>query len=205
MKPKDLKYPFKFEDRRPFMGEGIFFVPDHYDSYDEWQGEFLQNPVSVEYCSGNGEWIVGMAEKFPDMQWIAVEMDFERVRKIYAKKVNRGLDNLLIVSGKAQNFTKHYLPDQSVDAIYVNFPDPWPKDRHAKHRLIQGEFVDELKRISRGSITFVTDDLPYHVQMREQMHRRFPKFSTDPIPEYGTSFFERLWVGKGREIHFLRY
>ena len=209
MKPKKLPYPFSWSARHPLFKEGVFYVPDYYDKHDLWEGghPFIKTKTFIEYCSGNGEWILEQAAKDLTIHWIAVEKDFERVRKIVAKRDRRNLTNVTVVSGIAEIFTEHYLPEASIDAVFMNFPDPWPKDRHAKHRLVKAPFVDELERVMKKEAvaTFVTDDTTYSEQMQREMLRVFKLQSLEPIEGYGSSFFERLWKDKGRDIHFMRY
>ena len=211
MKPKDLKSPFKWEDRRPSLHDLIFFVPEHYEahqqelfpSFESFFGN--DHPVHLEYCSGNGEWILGKAKEHPEKNWVAVELCFERVKKIYSKFKNHEVKNAMIISGEGLTFSREYLPDHSLEAVYVNFPDPWPKRRHAKHRLIQRPFVEELRRTLRkgGKAIFVTDHIPYKIQMEEAM-REWEKVPSS-LNQYGSSFFDRLWRSKGLEIHQLSY
>jgi tRNA (guanine-N7-)-methyltransferase len=222
MKPKDLKYPFSWSERHPALSQGVLFIPQYYDLHDkwissEWKHHFLcegDKSIFVEYCSGNGSWIIEKARAFPNNNWIAVERKFERVRKIWAKMQNLKLTNLLIVCGEALTFTKHYLPGGSIDGIYVNFPDPWPKQKHAKNRLFQEAFVCELSRVVKDNekAILVTDDLNYSKQMHEEMTNSFKWQSmfTDPFyvsdwPEYGSSYFEQLWREKGRTIYYLAF
>jgi tRNA (guanine-N7-)-methyltransferase len=211
MKPKDLPYPYRWEERKPLLKEKVFYVPDYYFEHRKelfpHLHEYFGNdhPIHLEYCSGNGEWILERAQCNPDISWIAVEMWFERVRKIYSKMVNYGVDNLLIISGEGLTFSREYLPDACLDKVYVNFPDPWPKDRHAKHRIIQRPFVQELQRTLKkeGTVTLVTDNAPYKEQMEYEMHG-WPKVG-EGHENYGSSFFERLWRSHGLTIHHLCY
>jgi len=211
MKRDKISYPFSWEERRPLLQERIFYVPDFYQaheralfpSFDSLFGN--QNPVHIEYCSGNGEWVVDKAVSHPEINWIAVELKFDRLCKINSKAQNCGLENLFIISGEALTFSREYLPDGQLDAVYVNFPDPWPKDRHAKHRLIRRPFSKELWRTVKkeGSITLVTDDIPYLEQMRYEMQEWTPKPPSSTA--YGSSYFDRLWRSKGLTIHTLYY
>lgn len=211
MKPKDLPYPFKWEERRPFLEGKIFYVPDYYKEHQrslfpDFSTLFgNDHPVYVEYCSGNGEWVIAKAQENPEINWVAVELKFERVRKIHSKGHNLGLENLMIISGEALTFSREYLSDASIDAVFVNFPDPWPKDRHAKHRLIQAPFTSELKRTlkGKGTVTLVTDDTTYLEQMRTEMEGWTPK--EGDFSDYGTSYFERLWRSHGLDINYLHY
>ena len=211
MKPKDLPYPYKWEERRPLLKDKIFYVPEYYQEHNKELFPNLEvyfgntHPVYLEYCSGNGEWILDRARENPDVNWIAVEMWFERVRKIFSKTVNYGVENLLIISGEGLTFSREYLPDKCLDKVYVNFPDPWPKDRHAKHRIIQRFFIEELRRTVKkgGTVTLVTDNIPYKKQMEHEM-QEWPKVDSSH-ENYGSSFFERLWRSHGLDIHHMCY
>ena len=94
MKPKDLPYPYKWEDRHPLLKDKIFYVPEYYQEHKKELFPNLQEyfgndrPIHLEYCSGNGEWILNRAMENPEINWVAVEMWFERVRKIYSKTIN---------------------------------------------------------------------------------------------------------------------
>ena len=193
------------------MSDGVLYVPEYYEKHEAILGLFEgARGICIEYCSGNGAWVVHKAKMEPHRLWVAVEWRFERVRKIWSKTQNLHLDNLLIVSGEALAFTTHYLPAACVDAVYVNFPDPWPKDKHAKHRLLQPPFAAQLARVLRegGSATFVTDDATYVQQMKEVMQVEAcfegPVCATER-PDYGDSYFDQLWREKGRTIHYLDY
>lgn len=220
MKKTDLNFPFSWDERRPALVDQVFFVPDFYDKHAEhglleWQDVFGNDrQVHVEYCSGNGDWILDKAERNPHLNWVAVEHKFERVRKIWVKGKRLDLKNLIIVCGEALTFTKYYVKNNSLAEIYVNFPDPWPKEKHAKHRLIQLPFVEELSRaVERsGKAIFVTDHFPYATQMCEEMLNPKVWKSSFPAPyfttewsEYGTSFFDALWRGKGKTIHYMQF
>ncbi|MCB1149714.1 MAG: tRNA (guanosine(46)-N7)-methyltransferase TrmB, partial [Chlamydiia bacterium] len=171
-------------------------------------------PVKIEYCSGNGYWVAERAKAEPDCNWIALEKKFTRVRKIWSKGKNYALENFLVVNGEALETSKRYFPSASVSEVYVNFPDPWPKKRHAKNRLIQPQFIDEIERllIPGGTLTLVTDDEPYSEQMIEVMcndtrfSSHFPApYYTHDWPGYGSSYFEGLWREQGRLIRYHKF
>lgn len=218
MRPKNLKFPFTWENRQPIVHEGVLIVPHFYSSHEKWedeQGLFSKDKtICIEFCSGNGDWVIERALQNPGQFWVAVEMQFERVQKIWSKMHNQSVPNLLIVSGKAQELVHYYLPEGCASEIYVNFPDPWPKERHAKHRLIQKPFVDDLSRIVKqgGKATYATDDPTYSSQMIEVMraHPQWAPDFSDPfyIKEwegYGQSWFKNLWAGKGREFFYMQF
>lgn len=215
MKSKKLKYPFNWENRAPLLKEGIFYVPEFYQNHNaqlfpDWE-ELFGNPfpVNIEYCSGNGEWIVNKAREDFSKNWVAVEHNFKRVRKIFSKRESCGLKNLFIISGDAFTFAREYIRKESVTAAYVNFPDPWPKKRHAKHRLIQKPFIKEVQKTLKkeGSLTLVTDSIPYSEQMKDVVDSNcvFEQAEYSDTNNYGSSYFNSLWTSLGRSIHFLHY
>lgn len=221
MKGSDLQRPTTWEERTVIIQDGVWHIPEYYDHYEAftfpgWESPTLfgkSAPVMVEYCSGNGAWILDKAKQNPHQNWVAVEKRFDRVRKIWAKVRNRSIQNVCIVSGEAYKATLHYFPTSSVAGVFINFPDPWPKARHHKHRLIQTPFLNELARILQpgGIVTFVTDDVEYSEWTLEYFAKH-PDFSfLDPEPYYltelegyGISFFEELWRSKGMSIRYHR-
>lgn len=222
MKPENLKIPYSWEKRSVFLQDRIWFVPPCYDRYHEFTFSGFEhpdffgnsNPVFVEYCSGNGAWVAQKAIDNPTVNWIAIEQKFERVRKIWSKLKNHQLSNLIIICGEAMTVTKHYFPNSAVDQVFVNFPDPWPKQRHAKHRIIQSSFVNEMSRILKkeGIFTIVTDDPSFSewvstiVSQDTTFKNHFPDLGyTTEYGGYGTSYFEEMWRNQGKIIHYHKY
>ncbi|MDR2539672.1 MAG: tRNA (guanine(46)-N(7))-methyltransferase TrmB [Chlamydiales bacterium] len=222
MKPKDLKFPFSWDERRPLIFENILFVPQYYENHRKWgfvnwyspQVFKDQLPIHVEYCSGNGCWLIEKAKNYPEINWIAVEKKFERVRKIWSKMRNLNLTNILIVCGEALTFTKHYVADASFQKVYINFPDPWPKEKHAKNRLLQEPFLIELSKKSRlqTEAIIATDHLDYVKQIvsavssseKWDFSLKSP-FYTNYWEDYGSSYFEQLWRAKGKQVYYLPF
>lgn len=206
---KDLKIPFSWAERKPILLERFFYVPTHY-AYEPEVIPFFETeaPVVIEYCSGNGQWIGDRAVQNPNVNWLAVEKRFERARQIWLRIQREGITNLSVVCGEALVFTKYYAP--KTKEAYVNFPDPWPKLRHAKHRLVRHEFLEELSKIMDvgGMITCTTDDANYAAEMRSEFAKCAgwePLFFGHDWPGYGKSYFNDLWCQKGRIINYLSY
>ncbi len=216
-KTSSLRIPFTWEDRRPVFLNRCLYIPSHYDDHGKWvKVSFFENdhPVVIEYCSGNGQWILNRAKENPDINWVAVEKKFDRARKIWKKIHQEELPNLFVVCGEALTFSRYYVPPKSVSKVFVNFPDPWPKLRHAKHRLIRSEFLLELEKImtDKANAFFNTDDFPYVNRMLKEIAPLSswksllpePHFATD-LPDYGSSYFHDLWKSKGRKIYSLQF
>jgi tRNA (guanine-N7-)-methyltransferase len=176
---------------------------------------FIQTqPIYLEFCSGNGTWIAEKAQQSPEINWIAVEKCFERARKIWLRMQKTGLTNLFVVCAEAELFTRTHLQTSSIEKIYINFPDPWPKNKHAKHRLFKLPFIEEVCRIltPQGELMVVTDDVAYSQQINRVLSQAHALVSTfkDPyytteMEEYGTSFFDALWRSQGKSIHYMHY
>jgi len=219
VKAKDFRIPFTWENRHIVIHDGVWFMPpvlpDDPFVFTSWDMLFTKKqPVKVEYCSGNGTWIVEKAKTDPHSNWLAVEKQFERARLIWARAKNEGLTNFAIAFAEGVELTKRFFPTASVDEIFVNFPDPWPKRRHAKHRLIRPEFVQELTRIipSKGIATLVTDNEEYSAIMIKDMLAN-PLFSSEngaphfvvASDSYGTSFFDSLFRKQAKTIRLHRF
>lgn len=220
MRPKDLKSLFKWEERVPYIKDQVLYVPEYYGKHEEFtMPSFVEifgndNPVHIEYCSGHGDWIVEKAKSQPEVNWVAVERQFERVRKIFSKRANHNVSNLLIVCGEGYTFSKCYLKNNVAQEVFINFPDPWPKQRHAKHRLIKESFLEELSRTLHpsGKLSVVTDDERYSDEVISlvQDHPLWapgyaePYYKTD-VDNYGYSFFDSLWRKKGKLIRYMQF
>lgn len=169
-------------------------------------------PIHVEFCSGNGEWILKAAEANPHINWIAVERKRARAAQIVNKQKQLLLKNLFVFWGLAEDFCKSY--KRKISEIYINFPDPWPKRRHAKNRLIKEPFTREMADSScEGAAAYiVTDDPSYRDQVIESMlwSERWkaafdPPYYKHELENYGSSFFARLWEGKGKNIYYMKF
>lgn len=206
---KDLIIPFSWQERHPILLDRFFYVPHPYEHSVKTFPFFEEKkPILIEYCSGNGQWIAEKAKKFPHIHWLAVEKRFDRARKIWLKSFRHNLSNLCTICSEGILFTRYYAP--KVQEVFINFPDPWPKRRHANHRLVRAEFLEALAKIvvEGGNVSCVTDDAPY----AEHILKEFEKdpfwklrFHSHEWPDYGSSFFHDLWKQRGRTIHYLSF
>ncbi len=206
---KDLIIPFSWAERRPIFLDRFFYLPGHYPYAKEAIPFFeKEQPLIIEYCSGNGQWIGERAKQNPHLNWLAVEKKFERARKVWLKSFREHLPNLVVACAEGLTFTRYYAPKAL--EVYINFPDPWPKLRHAKHRLVQAEFLQEVLQVveAGGKITCVTDDADYAAYMVQEFSL-CPNwkllFNANEWPNYGRSFFNDLWKQQGRIIHYICY
>lgn len=162
-------------------------------------------PLEIEIGCGNGRFIAANAAKHPEVRYFGVERMMERVRKCSRKAQQGALDNLTIVRVEAGRFVRELLPERCVRAMYLFFPDPWPKRRHHKNRFFQREMCDTLARILvPGGVMHISTD---HEDYFREMHRylaedaRFGEVPALVRPEDEQTDFERLFLSKGDPIH----
>lgn len=214
-RPKDLRSPTDSVSSPVIIQDKVWYVPARADfslfHFPGWPELFERDaPVCVEFCSGNGAWIADKALQFPEYNWLAVEKRFDRTRKIWSKIKNRNIKNLVVACAEGLTLSHHFFPASSLQQIFVNFPDPWPKKRHAKHRIISPRLFVEAARTLQpgGRLTLVTDDefssslfLDLAGSCDVPLINVMPAPGYKPPPEeYGTSFFDALFRGQGKEI-----
>src|SRR5437879_849974 len=126
-------------------------------------------PVEVELGSGDGSFLVEYAARHPEHNFIGVERLLGRIRKMERKGLRSGLRNLLGVRIESSYFLEYLFPPNSATALHVYFPDPWPKRKHRRHRLINERFPTLAQQaLAPGGMVYLrTDDENYFEQMLE--------------------------------------
>jgi tRNA (guanine-N7-)-methyltransferase len=126
-------------------------------------------PLEVELGSGDGSFLALWAKACPGWNFLGVERLLGRLRKLDRKAQRAGLANVRLMRIEAAYFLEFLLPPLSVHALHVYFPDPWPKRKHRKHRLVNERFPELASRIlmPHGVVYLRTDDMDYFAQMRE--------------------------------------
>jgi tRNA (guanine-N7-)-methyltransferase len=132
--------------------------PEQYKG--KWQSLFKKNqPLRVEFGGGKGSFIIDTAEQDPDSNYLTFERNAKVVCKSLPKLEAINHDNFYIVCADVTDVCGIF-EDDSVDRIYLNFSDPWPKDRHAKRRLTHDAFLKKYEKILKagGELHFKTDN-----------------------------------------------
>ena len=167
------------------------------------------HPVIVEIGFGNGEATWRMARARPDENFLGIEVHRAGVGRLLLALEQRGIENVRVACADAVDFLKLRVAPDSLAGVRIYFPDPWPKKRHHKRRLVQPEFVALLaSRMREGAILHLaTDWAPYAEHMRE-VAAASPWFL--PNPETGPGArpetkFERRGRRLGHGVEDLRY
>jgi len=174
-----------------------------------------QAPLHVEIGSGNGFFLAGIAQAHPDRNWLGLEIRFKRVvqtaRKLQAADVS--------AHSRVARYDVHWLEDlfepQSLSGLYVNFPDPWPKERHAKHRVLGPDFMATVVKLLKPGCELRVktdhqvnvDAVLTHVQglpltitgICHDVQAEGPPWASDVVTNYQTKFYK-----KGLPVHAVR-
>ncbi|MDY6947866.1 MAG: tRNA (guanosine(46)-N7)-methyltransferase TrmB [Pseudomonadota bacterium] len=145
---------------------GVEFNPQPAD-LDQMFGR--RAPRMLEIGFGAGEALLAFAQAHPELDCLGVEVHKPGVGHLLLGAETAGLNNLRIVCHDAVEVLQQQLAPGSIQLIHIFFPDPWPKKRHHKRRLIQPEFVEVLARALAvgGTLRLATDWEPYAMHMRE--------------------------------------
>ncbi len=116
-------------------------------------------PVFLEIGFGNGEALCVLASGHPQNNYLGIEVYRPGVGSLLLKLEQRALSNVRVICDDAVHALSHRIPDASLDGIYLFFPDPWPKKRHHKRRLVQRDFLEQLTvRLKPGGRFHVATD-----------------------------------------------
>ena len=149
-------------------------------------GDIFQNslPITVEIGFGMGSSLIDMAYKSSDANFLGIEVHKPGIGKVLKDIEILGIKNLKLICHDAAEVFNHAFGDKTLDRVLVFFPDPWPKKRHAKRRIIQPEFVTKIseKLKSNGSLHLATDWSPYAEHMIEVLDK-IPSLSNAIAPK----------------------
>ena len=158
-------------------------------------------PFILEIGFGGGEHLVAQASAHPDARFIGVEPFLNGVASCLRHIEESGVQNVRLHQGDAREVIAR-LPDASLDIVYILFPDPWPKARHHKRRLIQPDFLGELARVLKpgAEVRFATDWANYAEWTLEQFagDARFASLDENhaaPWPGHVTTRYEAKRLG----------
>ncbi len=169
--------------------------------------------VACELGCGSGGYLLQIAKAYPDMLFLGFEIRYKRAYKAAEKAARAGLSNVVIVRAVAQTLPKLF-PIQSLDGLFVNFPDPWAKKKWKKHRLLNPTFIAELASLLKpdGFLSYKTDHSSYFAETVDLLNSS-PAWelavttldlhkTTEPARLQRTEF-ENLFISKGLPICYL--
>lgn len=170
-------------------------------------------PLEIEIGSGKGTFLVQQAPLRPDVNYLGIEWARAYWRHAADRARRHGLGNVRLLRAEAGLFIRHYVADATLSQLHIYFPDPWPKARHNKRRLIQAPFLRDVHRAlisgGEGRVRLATDHADYFAWMEEHAAAVADLFDREPFesPESAAagelvgSNFERKYRREGRPFH----
>lgn len=177
----------------------------------EFKGKYKElfdnnHPIHIEIGSGKGDFIIGMALKNPDINYIGIEKYDSVIVKILDKVDS--IDNLKLIRMDAVNITDVF--DHEIEKIYLNFSDPWPKNRHEHRRLTSHNFLEKYDSIFKDTKTIIqkTDNrkfFEYSIMTYVEYDYKIEKLSLnlyqDDLTDNVASEYEKKFVAKNVNIY----
>ena len=165
--------------------------------------------VILEIGFGMGEATALIGREFPDTGFLAVEVHKPGVGKLMARIEELALSNIRIIEGDIHPILQTMIPDHSVDGVHLFFPDPWPKKRHNKRRIINKEFLEliHLKIKDGGFFHIATDWVPY-AQYIQEVFAASPLFTGGLVERplwRPVTRFEGQGITKDHQVNDLKY
>ena len=156
------------------LEESRYIILNPEENKGRWNSIFNNDkPIYIEIGMGKGDFIIGNAKKYPNINFIGIEMYDTVMSKAVKKAEKESLDNLRLIRMDARLIEEVF--DHEIDLIYLNFSDPWPKNRNAKRRLTHERFLNRYENIFKDKKTiFMKTD---NVHLFE--------FSLESLSEFG--------------------
>ena len=154
--------------------KGIYYIDNPSIYKGKWNKLFNNNnPIYIELGMGKGDFIINNAIKYPNINFIGIEKYDSVIVRAIQKSNDLELNNLKLIRLDVINIDNIF--DKEVDKIYLNFSDPWPKERHAKRRLTSKIFLDKYSKV------FKNDNV---IEMKTDNIDLF-NYSVDSLKDYG--------------------
>jgi tRNA (guanine-N7-)-methyltransferase len=166
-------------------------------------------PLGIEIGCGNGDFLVSWGKTNPHWNFIGIERSLASVKRILSRIQQAGLDNIRVIRDDARFLLRELWLDESVRFIVINFPDPWPKEKHKIRRVISFEFAKSVAAVleMKGSFEIVTDQEWYAREasniFKETRAFEISDLELNPERDLETKY-EKKWRQEYREIFRLQ-
>ena len=160
-------------------------------------------PLHIDLGCGDGSFLCALAQRMPDKNFLGIERLLNRVRTSARKAA--GLENVRLLRMESFYAVRYLLPAESVERFYLLFPDPWPKRRHHRRRIVTPDFLSSIHAALQkgGSIYVATDDVDYFGIIKEVAESERGFAISDGDVDLPLSRFGFIFRQKGASIHWL--
>lgn len=166
--------------------------------------------IELEIGSGKGLFLVSAAQSRPESRFVGIELACKFADRAAQRIATAGLTNAVILRGDAERIISDIVPDRSIDALHVYFPDPWWRRKHKKRRVLNDQSLRRIEQIlmPHGELHFWTDVLDYYElicgQLMERPSLSGPHFVPERVARHDmdyTTHFERRARRNGQPIY----
>jgi tRNA (guanine-N7-)-methyltransferase len=167
-------------------------------------------PVELELGSGKGLFLISASRLRPESGFIGIERAGKWFHRAVDRILHAGCDNVRLVRADVFDFLGRWIPPASLSALHIYFPDPWPKKRHARRRMLQPALFDLAARAIRpeGVFCLASDVGPYLAEALETI-RRSPLFEEvdwpEDAPDRQATNYTRKYLKEGRAIYSAKF
>ena len=186
---------------------GAEYFPENYFQALNLESVFPRRaPVEVDLGCGDGSFLVTLAGQNPARNFLGLERLIGRVRSASRKIAYENLGNARVVRLESFYAVAYLIPANSISVFYLLFPDPWPKRRHQRRRVVTDEFLEAIHRalVPEGSFVIATDARDYFQEIRRRAREK-GTFAEKPIGDFNlpATTFEKRFLHRGLEIYRL--
>lgn len=160
-------------------------------------------PLEVELGSGKGDFILERATQFRQRNFLAIELAGSVFQWLAIRVARSGLDNLRAIRADARSVVNLMLPAAGVRAFHIYFPDPWPKSRHSKHRLLSPSLVSGLARcLEPGGRVYLATDVDWYFEYAVAvLDEGGFRLGEEAVAGAERTNFGRRFVAEGKAVH----
>jgi tRNA (guanine-N7-)-methyltransferase len=189
-------------------------ITEHYLPLDLSQVFSNKGESALEIGFGDGDFLIEMAGRKAEWNFVGIEIKEKRFRKAVKRAESEKIMNVKFLVMDARIALEEVFSPETFREVYINFPDPWPKVRHKKHRIINSDFLEKLSRIMKpkGALEVASDHkeyLSYILDVVDEtvtFERAFlPPAYVSSLPDRPQTKYEMEFKKKGKEIYYLRF
>ncbi len=197
-----------------------YIIPCYYNKIEDSEKDFLGkkldlfNNIIVEICSGSGMHLLELARKNPNSIVIGFELRFKRIFMTAKKASKENLKNIVLIRNDARNLN-FWMKKQSINKLFLNFPDPWSKSKWEKHRIVSRDFLETLSAllVKNGEFLYKTDHTERFLEsakiIQDNKNFNIVEYTNDlynsPYIENNIKTeFEGLFTSQGLKINYLK-
>ncbi|RMG56138.1 MAG: tRNA (guanosine(46)-N7)-methyltransferase TrmB [Bacteroidetes bacterium] len=213
------KLHFPMARKKQRKKDAFFTLPNTFDRKDKkagsWQEAFARpQPLTLELGCGKAEFSLGMAARYPERNFLGIDLKPDRLHDAAQRALARGLENVAFLCLNLLELDQYFAENEAAE-IWITFPDPFPKSRQAKHRMVNPPFLRQYRQVlaPEGTLYYKTDNLDlFHysleVFVREPgLHLQalsFDLHADEQVPDFARieTHYEQKFREMGTRINF---